>query len=1413
MRRGHPGIGGWRNENPRHYRPRNSGNPHFRPPRNFTSGSSRFPTPHVRPFRNPFIPHAGNEDRNHYGNHQRYRFNNTPNSYSRHNERSHHNERQFIPHLHQTKINEFGFTGTYKNNQLCNPDQYHVNSMGDVDQRHKTKNSNHVPLIPPWSTDNLYYEEETNYHKNETDTNRNHVEYTGHRPPSSDHYGGNPVPTIEKSNTFTRSVDDTVDIVRKRLLNRNENPHVPENQEPRENIIEERIIDVIPPEFPQQEQKLKRRIQKQKPIHKVNCDKIKNKIVHQLFKMDKKKIHKLLDNPNCSTKFEYAINSLLTESQNSFNQHMRSVAEKSLCSTSTEFMQNDKNTIYEDTFMKQMQCILDPQDTILLEDIKPMIMAELSKVLQLDDFDNNLNLNEDLNYSMQFPRDELGNYEYMNSEREFHDTEGSGPSSRLIFQNDDFSYSSSEMDCNSLERVDQSKPLYERRPRKYECRDRDVESQRRFRESLDTKSEYISNNESYDNAGHLSQPLFDTYEHLSEEEDPFAELDKQYHVAVDHDFIENIDSPKSPLLQNDAAVGICMTQQTEIKVELMQQTEIKVEPVTTENQGLCNHDIEIHLNAMTSGDFNESNQDEVPSASKSGLPTISQSLNKGKDILSEENTANSNEIVRPEVSSNSDKSKVIVSGKRSIEKKPSHRKEKHKKSENKNNSTKDPKQNIITSYQLQSKKQSAKTQTDTDDIAFKNKKKILTPEAKNFNSAPKNVKHVQTNASIKKSNVTKADENRKRQNSTSSNHSTSPGNNNTIIANNDTPLKHDTISLLKPIDMFTQQPKKINIHHSLRNVSTPNIIDNKINTKPKSLVYDQSSSKPNVAKMVAKETQTLFSKSSTSRFCQTERKKTANKHVQTGSPEKASSVKATDAFDRMKEIDLEIQVLLQEKFKLYSSLESRNPKTVPMQSLGMTVLNVSSLEENEFVDEDNNDLEDTIVNNFANIPENELEEIALESVESSDIVSPMSHDRKRRRKNSLIDNITSPNPISKKSKKTPNISLIEQIITDDRPLEDIISLDEFEVVEVKAKKTQKQQKGKNSKKKRVSIKKTKTSIKPVTTGLKDCSVCLVREDLSKYFQQSQTQDVKEVIRSDDVLVEGCVDIATTSNNVKEINDIEAVITNDPILNGLQFDMLDVSEDIVIGETCEINCNNEKNIEEQSVGLINEDIILDNSQSSIDGVTSSAEQGGECKVFDFLADESLQQDSVLVNGNGDTVLAIECVENNFLAACLDGNVYYFTSDGQLLTTLRGSNLAVTCLTIVKEKYGTTVYTGSLDSRIRYYDLKEGPRKVLLVAVRSEDVTIRDAQTGLLLRTLTGPKMTVYTLLYEDGKIYCGTSTHQIHGTVCLLARGGLVFAGCYDGCVYVYRDGETAPLAQLRGPPSMLLALSLLSSKH
>ncbi|XP_028176468.1 zinc finger protein 106-like [Ostrinia furnacalis] len=186
-----------------------------------------------------------------------------------------------------------------------------------------------------------------------------------------------------------------------------------------------------------------------------------------------------------------------------------------------------------------------------------------------------------------------------------------------------------------------------------------------------------------------------------------------------------------------------------------------------------------------------------------------------------------------------------------------------------------------------------------------------------------------------------------------------------------------------------------------------------------------------------------------------------------------------------------------------------------------------------------------------------------------------------------------------------------------------------------------------------------------------------------------------------------------------------------------------------------------------------------------------EKGPECNVLSPIQTMDRAWDTIFVGTRTGFVLQFEC-KNNMLIP---------------VSTVKFSDQSILALRA----------------------MKEGPRKVLLVAARFEDVTVKDAQTGLLLRTLEGPKMTVYTLLYEEGKVYCGTSSHQIHvfdytsgshtgiheggkGTVCIRVTGGLLFAGCYDGCVYIYRDGEPRPLAQLRGPGLMLLSLAVLGSK-
>ncbi|XP_034833952.1 putative autophagy-related protein 11 [Maniola hyperantus] len=1538
MRRGHSGIGGWRNEIPRHFRPRIGGNPHFRPPRSYgLLDGPRFPPPFNNNSRTVrFTTRSENSDRTPSDHSDRYRY--RGNTYQRPHQQG---ERPSIPPLLQwtrPKGDCNRNTSKEPSNYYDQPaDNFHVNSMGDVDHRHipQTREVFNRPshLISPWQSDHPLhtpvgkgrhtYGQDRGHANNPSAAS---IEYTGHRPPSSDHYGCNPTSVIDSSDTFSRSVDDTVDIVRKKLQNRNDpqlatdnfedcqdkTPSDGQNLETRDNF-----------QNYENEQPIRKRYQRQRVTDKSNCAKIKNKIVHQLFKMDKEKIHKLMDNPNSSTKFEYAINSLITESQNSFNRHLRSAAEKSLCGSSTEFIGNGNNTIYEDTFLKQMQCMLDPQDTVFLEDIKPFVMAEIIKVLQLNEYEQNYNVGED-SFATDSHDEHQNYYPYPNNSFRHDDvsTEDNYSMEHNISEADYQRSKSVEPTIHNyggedkMSHYSDPKPLFERRQRtksfSYMQDSKVFETPFYGREMEEKSNKDI-------NRSDTPRDLFDSNaEHFSEDEDPFAELDKQYHVAVDHDFIKR-DDVSSPKQEPDQYNNDYMNT-------------FKSEPLSPErNLKNTNKDMETQLHDMTkspsklslpiSMSVKEETKDTLLPCKQEPLSSAKPLQEKNENNISHDNENTSNkseseskeiikEIDKTDLSSNL-KSTSSNSRKRSIDQRPSHRKEKRKKSEScaSEQSKQILNKNIIINVNDCASKTIDKCETSKSIFnLFFSKEDNKTVSSNDKNCTEKHAKRKETPKKSEKDRT-------KRKDSTSSVHLTSPSeNNNTNIMIGDTPIKSETKIILKPIDMFNELPKKSNVHQAHRNTavpptpsSTPKIEVIK-NTKLKGPLCKQLL-KRHVAvqvirKVHAKHTQTPPSKCGT-QSCQA-KKKCVTRSVQTDVdvPDRTGN-KSCDAFERMKEIDLEIQVLIQEKFKLYSSIENNQTGTSSNigQTLGMTVLNVSPYDgEAENEAPDNIISEDAIVNDFANIPVEELEQIAMETVQEHEGETSKKFKRSRRSKVQEKSHSQSPVTVQKRKKtkaKSPNISLIEQIITDDRPLEDIISLDDLEMPQVKTK--SKKKKTTTSKKKGTSKSKVVKPSNTIDYMLKECCVIVERLDITPYIKPIKSKTPGPVVGSivieddiTDINQKGIVLDTNTDTNLNMVYEQDVNIVEESIDNGIQFDMLDVSEDIVVGDSCEVKSLEDKEAVIEVTAPICEEIILDNSQSSVeDATTPPVGRAGECKMYDYSADENLRRDSVVVNGNADAVLALECVENNFLAACLDGNVYYFNNDGHLLTTLRGSNLAVTCLTIVKEKYGTTVYTGSLDSRIRYYDLetglekgpecnvlspiqtmdrawdtvfvgtrtgfvlqfecknnmlipvssvkfsdqsilalramKEGPRKVLLVAARSENVTIKDAQTGLLLRTLVGPKMTVYSLLYEDGKVYCGTSSHQIHvfdyasgshfgthsggkGAVCLRATGGLLFAGCYDGCVYVYREGESQPFAQIRGPSLMLLSLAVVGSK-
>jgi hypothetical protein len=59
-------------------------------------------------------------------------------------------------------------------------------------------------------------------------------------------------------------------------------------------------------------------------------------------------------------------------------------------------------------------------------------------------------------------------------------------------------------------------------------------------------------------------------------------------------------------------------------------------------------------------------------------------------------------------------------------------------------------------------------------------------------------------------------------------------------------------------------------------------------------------------------------------------------------------------------------------------------------------------------------------------------------------------------------------------------------------------------------------------------------------------------------------------------------------------------------------------------------------------------------------------------------------------------------------------------------------------------------------------KEGTRNTLLVSSRANAIQVRDANDGLLLRTMSSDLVgvSIYDMLIEGSTIYCGSNLHEI-----------------------------------------------------
>ncbi|KAG8227792.1 hypothetical protein J437_LFUL006426 [Ladona fulva] len=128
-------------------------------------------------------------------------------------------------------------------------------------------------------------------------------------------------------------------------------------------------------------------------------------------------------------------------------------------------------------------------------------------------------------------------------------------------------------------------------------------------------------------------------------------------------------------------------------------------------------------------------------------------------------------------------------------------------------------------------------------------------------------------------------------------------------------------------------------------------------------------------------------------------------------------------------------------------------------------------------------------------------------------------------------------------------------------------------------------------------------------------------------------------------------------------------------------------------------------------------------------------------------------------------------------------------------------------------------------------KEGPRKVLIVALRDKPIIVRDASTGLLLRSVneSTEKHIVYAIHAVHGLVYAGSSlygltawdftngkrVHQYEGCGSIVAVHVVnrkIYAASYDGNVYIYDCRDSKPEYIIKASNKMLLCLEVKHNK-
>jgi hypothetical protein len=229
------------------------------------------------------------------------------------------------------------------------------------------------------------------------------------------------------------------------------------------------------------------------------------------------------------------------------------------------------------------------------------------------------------------------------------------------------------------------------------------------------------------------------------------------------------------------------------------------------------------------------------------------------------------------------------------------------------------------------------------------------------------------------------------------------------------------------------------------------------------------------------------------------------------------------------------------------------------------------------------------------------------------------------------------------------------------------------------------------------------------------------------------------------------------------------------------------------------------------------IECSNSNVNSESEASDTEQLSPDSFFTGSLDRHLRsfifKTGELVKNPVDVGSSVQCMDHS----C--GIIYIGTQAGEVARfNIKTSSLIGEPLKIGRESVLTLKAT------------KEGPRQVLIIGSRNKPIAVRDAATGLLLRTVCNNwSHTVYSIVRSASLVYCGTKTGTIPafeftsgeevcrfqaaaGVVCLRVYNNLLFAGCYDGNIYVFSIHDKTQVACIAGPGKMLLCMDIVKNR-